>query len=116
MLGAAGGIGQPLSLLLKMNRMVSELALYDIANVAGVAADLSHCNTQTKACGAGCRAAGRPRCHDLCQGMQLHVHLSLVLAQCVPESPPKPSLSQLNTASVSCLPPGQGLHRRRPAG
>lgn len=44
-LGAAGGIGQPLSLLMKMNRMVTDLALYDIANVAGVAADLSHCNT-----------------------------------------------------------------------
>jgi len=47
-LGAAGGIGQPLSLLMKMNRMVTELALYDIANVAGVAADLSHCNTPVK--------------------------------------------------------------------
>jgi aspartate-semialdehyde dehydrogenase len=47
-LGAGGGIGQPLSLLLKMNKMVTELALYDIANVAGVAADLSHCNTPVK--------------------------------------------------------------------
>lgn len=45
-LGAAGGIGQPLSLLLKMNKCVSELALYDVAPLAkGVAADLSHCNT-----------------------------------------------------------------------
>jgi malate/lactate dehydrogenase len=48
LLGAAGGIGQPLALLLKMNRQVSELALYDIANVVGVAADLSHCNTPVK--------------------------------------------------------------------
>jgi hypothetical protein len=47
-LGAAGGIGQPLSLLLKMNKLVDELALYDIANVAGVAVDLSHCNTPVK--------------------------------------------------------------------
>lgn len=47
-LGAAGGIGQPLSLLLKMNKLVTELALYDIANVKGVAADLSHCNTPVK--------------------------------------------------------------------
>ena len=53
-LGAAGGIGQPLSMLLKMNRMITELSLYDIANVAGVAADLSHCNTNTKV-GASCR-------------------------------------------------------------
>jgi malate dehydrogenase len=48
LLGAAGGIGQPLALLLKMNRLISELALYDIATVAGVAADLSHCNTNVK--------------------------------------------------------------------
>lgn len=47
-LGAAGGIGQPLALLLKMNRLVSDLALYDIANTPGVAADLSHCNTAVK--------------------------------------------------------------------
>jgi len=45
LLGAAGGIGQPLALLLKMQPYISQLALYDIANVAGVAADLSHCNT-----------------------------------------------------------------------
>ncbi len=48
LLGAAGGIGQPLAMLLKMNRQVTELALYDIANVVGVAADLSHCNTPVK--------------------------------------------------------------------
>lgn len=32
-LGAAGGIGQPLSLLLKLNDKVSHLSLYDIAPV-----------------------------------------------------------------------------------
>lgn len=40
--GAAGGIGQPLSLLVKLNPNVSELALFDIVNAKGVAADLSH--------------------------------------------------------------------------
>jgi len=44
-IGAAGGIGQPMSLLIKMNPQVTELALYDIVNVPGVAADLSHINT-----------------------------------------------------------------------
>lgn len=43
--GAAGGIGQPLSLLLKTNNLIDELALYDIVNVFGVAADLSHINS-----------------------------------------------------------------------
>lgn len=44
-LGAAGGIGQPLSLLLKSNSLVNHLALFDIVNAVGVAADLSHINT-----------------------------------------------------------------------
>ncbi|KAL8141920.1 hypothetical protein V2J09_014952 [Rumex salicifolius] len=47
-LGASGGIGQPLSLLVKMSPLVSDLHLYDIANVEGVAADISHCNTPSK--------------------------------------------------------------------
>ena len=34
-LGAAGGIGQPLSLLMKLNPRVSELALYDIKGAPG---------------------------------------------------------------------------------
>ncbi|KAH1248655.1 Malate dehydrogenase, chloroplastic [Glycine max] len=47
-LGAAGGIGQPLALLIKMSPLVSDLHLYDIANVKGVAADISHCNTPSQ--------------------------------------------------------------------
>ncbi len=50
-LGAAGGIGQPLSLLLKMNPLVTKLSLYDIVNTPGVAADLSHINTPAKVTG-----------------------------------------------------------------
>lgn len=41
-LGASGGIGQPLSLLLKENPHVTELSLYDIVNTPGVAADLRY--------------------------------------------------------------------------
>ncbi|KAF7759608.1 hypothetical protein Agabi119p4_11303 [Agaricus bisporus var. burnettii] len=47
-LGAAGGIGQPLSLLLKCNPLVTELGLYDIVNTPGVAADLAHISTPAK--------------------------------------------------------------------
>lgn len=58
-LGAAGGIGQPLSLLLKMNKCVTELALFDVAPIVkGVAVDLSHCNTPVQVWPGG--AAG---CH-----------------------------------------------------
>ncbi|KAI8378705.1 malate dehydrogenase, NAD-dependent [Choanephora cucurbitarum] len=49
--GAAGGIGQPLSLLLKQSELITHLALYDIVNTPGVAADLSHINTQSKVTG-----------------------------------------------------------------
>ncbi|NXU55160.1 MDHM protein, partial [Turnix velox] len=45
-LGASGGIGQPLSLLLKNSPLVSKLSLYDIAHTPGVAADLSHIETR----------------------------------------------------------------------
>ncbi|KAG8908807.1 hypothetical protein FRB99_003045 [Tulasnella sp. 403] len=56
-LGAAGmndptcplsGIGQPLSLLLKLNPHVTQLSLYDIVATPGVASDLSHIATQAK--------------------------------------------------------------------
>ena len=40
------GIGQPLSLLLKLNPAVTRLNLYDIVHTPGVAADLSHCETR----------------------------------------------------------------------
>ncbi|KAI8969652.1 malate dehydrogenase, NAD-dependent [Pilobolus umbonatus] len=49
--GAAGGIGQPLSLLLKQSNLITHLSLYDIVNTPGVTADLSHINTQSKVTG-----------------------------------------------------------------
>jgi malate dehydrogenase len=54
-LGASGGIGQPLSLLLKLNPRISQLALYDIAKAAvpakGVAADVLDVNTYAQVTG-----------------------------------------------------------------
>jgi len=48
LLGAAGGIGQPLGLLLKMNPHIKQLALFDIVHAPGVAADLSHISSPAK--------------------------------------------------------------------
>ena len=45
------GIGQPLSMLLKLNPAVTKLNLYDIVHTPGVAADLSHCETQSTSTG-----------------------------------------------------------------
>jgi malate dehydrogenase len=50
-LGAAGGIGQPLALLLKMSPHIEELRLYDVANTQGVAVDLSHMDTAPRVSG-----------------------------------------------------------------
>ncbi|XP_060074977.1 malate dehydrogenase, mitochondrial-like [Ylistrum balloti] len=50
-LGASGGIGQPLSLLLKTSPAITQLSLYDIAHTPGVAADLSHIETPAKVSG-----------------------------------------------------------------
>jgi malate dehydrogenase len=50
-LGAAGGIGQPLSLLVKQSPLVSELALHDIVGSVGVAADIAHISSPAKTTG-----------------------------------------------------------------
>lgn len=49
-LGAAGGIGQPLSMLMKMNPLVSVLHLYDVVNTPGVTSDISHMDTSAVVC------------------------------------------------------------------
>jgi len=76
-LGAGGGIGQPLALLLKHSPLITELACYDVAPFTpGVAKDLSHIETaatvsaytgpdELDACVKGCSLvivpAGMPR-------------------------------------------------------
>lgn len=50
-MGAAGGIGQPMSLLLKLNPRISHLSLFDIVHTPGVAADLSHISTPAQVTG-----------------------------------------------------------------
>jgi len=47
-LGAGGGIGQPLSLLLKQDPLVTSLSLYDIRGAPGVAADVSHVDSASE--------------------------------------------------------------------
>jgi len=44
-LGATGGIGQSLSLLMMMNPLVSVLHLYDVVNTPSVTTDVSHMDT-----------------------------------------------------------------------
>ena len=51
--GGGGGIGQPLSLLLKMDPNVSHVSVFDMVGAPGVAADLGHIDTPSKATGHG---------------------------------------------------------------
>ena len=52
-IGGAGGIGQPLSLLLKMAPQVSHVSVLDLVGAPGVAADLGHICTPATASGHG---------------------------------------------------------------
>lgn len=47
-IGANGGVGQSVCLLLKRSPKIKELILYDLSNVEGVALDISHINTYPK--------------------------------------------------------------------
>ncbi|KAL7936476.1 lactate/malate dehydrogenase [Trichoderma chlorosporum] len=109
-LGAAGGIGQPLSLLLKLNTRVTELALYDIRGGPGVAADISHVNTKSTVKGydatpSGLAAAlkgsdivlipaGVPRKPGMTRDDLFNTNASIVrdLAKAVAESAPEAKL------------------------
>lgn len=66
-MGASGGIGQPLSLLLKQSPLVTELSLYDIVNTPGVAADLSHIDSNSKVTGF----TGPEQLRDSLKGAQI---------------------------------------------
>eukprot|EP01024_Parvocaulis_polyphysoides_P064468 TRINITY_DN749_c0_g1_i2.p1 TRINITY_DN749_c0_g1~~TRINITY_DN749_c0_g1_i2.p1 ORF type:complete len:382 (-),score=72.89 TRINITY_DN749_c0_g1_i2:169-1314(-) len=66
-MGASGGIGQPLSMLLKMSPYIKELNLYDIVNTPGVAADLGHIDSQSKVTGY----VGQDQLQDSLKGVQL---------------------------------------------
>jgi malate dehydrogenase len=67
--GASGGIGQPLSLLLKLDNNVTQLSLYDVVNTPGVAADISHINSPAKTRGF----VGADQMHDALTGADIVV-------------------------------------------
>ncbi|EFX02123.1 lactate/malate dehydrogenase [Grosmannia clavigera kw1407] len=122
-LGAAGGIGQPLSLLLKLNPRVTELALYDIRGAPGVAADIAHVNTKSTAKGfaptdeAGLASAlkdaevvlipaGVPRKPGMSRDDLFNTNASIVrdLAKAVAESAPKAKVLVISNPVNSTVP------------
>ncbi|XP_058080346.1 malate dehydrogenase, glyoxysomal-like isoform X2 [Magnolia sinica] len=95
-LGAAGGIGQPLALLMKMNPLVSVLHLYDVVNSPGVTADISHMDT-----GAVVRGfLGAPQLESALTGMDL-----VIIPAGVPRKPgmTRDDLFNINAGIVKTL-------------
>lgn len=98
-LGAAGGIGQPLAMLMKMNPLVSLLHLYDVVNAPGVTADISHMNT-----GAVVRGfLGQPQLENALTGMDL-----VIIPAGVPRKPgmTRDDLFNINAGIVRTLSEG----------
>ena len=67
--GAAGGIGQPLALLLKLDPNVKQLSLFDVVRTPGVAADISHCCSPAEVSGY----VGMEQAHDALEGCDVVV-------------------------------------------
>ncbi|KAG5289061.1 malate dehydrogenase [Histoplasma ohiense] len=121
-LGAAGGIGQPLSLLMKLNPRVTQLALYDIRGGPGVAADLSHINTNSTVTGydptpSGLREAlkdseivlipaGVPRKPGMTRDDLFNTNASIVrdLAKAAAEASPKANILVISNPVNSTVP------------
>ncbi|XP_057784373.1 malate dehydrogenase, glyoxysomal [Salvia miltiorrhiza] len=98
-LGAAGGIGQPLAMLMKMNPLVAVLHLYDVVNSPGVTADISHMDT-----GAVVRGfLGQNQLEDALTGMDL-----VIIPAGVPRKPgmTRDDLFNINAGIVKTISEG----------
>ncbi|CAK7339683.1 unnamed protein product [Dovyalis caffra] len=95
-LGAAGGIGQPLTMLMKMNPLVSVLHLYDVVNTPGVTSDVSHMDTSAVVRGF----LGQQQLEDALTGMDL-----VIIPAGVPRKPgmTRDDLFNINAGIVKTL-------------
>ncbi|XP_076939603.1 malate dehydrogenase, glyoxysomal-like [Bidens hawaiensis] len=95
-LGASGGIGQPLSMLMKMNPLISLLHLYDVANTPGVTSDISHMDTSAVVRGF----LGPQQLEDALTGMDL-----VIIPAGVPRKPgmTRDDLFNINAGIVRTL-------------
>ncbi|KAJ6907052.1 malate dehydrogenase [Populus alba x Populus x berolinensis] len=95
-LGAAGGIGQPLAMLMKTNPLVSLLHLYDVVNAHGVTADISHMDTSAVVRGF----LGQQQLEDALIGMDL-----VIIPAGVPRKPgmTRDDLFNINAGIVKTL-------------
>eukprot|EP00124_Ichthyophonus_hoferi_P004398 Ihof_evm1s477 gene=Ihof_evmTU1s477 len=102
-LGAAGGIGQPLSLLMSQSKHVTHLSLYDVVNTPGVTADLSHINADLMVTGH----TGPTELADALEGCDV-----VVIPAGVPRKPgmTRDDLFNINAGIVKTLMEGIAKH------
>merc|ERR1711962_633432 len=95
-MGASGGIGQPLSMLLKLSPAGTKLALYDIVHTPGVAADLSHIESVAEVKGF----VGKDQLEESLQGSEI-----VVIPAGVPRKPgmTRDDLFNTNASIVATL-------------
>jgi malate dehydrogenase len=110
-LGATGGIGQPLAMLCKLSPLIDEVACYDVAPVLpGVAADLSHCPTGAKITGHLPSSGAWPPNHDTGLQAALSGADVVVIPAGVPRKPgmTRDDLFNTNAGIVKTLVEGVG--------
>merc|ERR1712180_237257 len=128
-LGAAGGIGQPLALLLKCNTSVTGVNVYDVAPVTpGVGADLSHIDTRAnvesfvgddlEAAVAGCEVvvipAGVPRKPGMTRDDLFNTNASIVagIAKACAENCPDAALCIISNPVNSTVPIAAEVYKK----
>jgi len=111
-LGAAGGIGQPLSLLMKLSPQVSELSCYDIVGTPGVSADLSHIPSNSSVTGHLPSAGTWPPSHDTGLEAALKDASVVVIPAGVPRKPgmTRDDLFNTNAGIVKALVEACAIH------
>eukprot|EP00127_Corallochytrium_limacisporum_P000320 Clim_evm15s11 gene=Clim_evmTU15s11 len=129
-LGAGGGIGQPLSMLLKLSPLVNHLVIHDVRGAPGVAADLSHVNSkakvtfseddaglkeQLKGCDVVVMPAGVPRKPGMTRDDLFNTNASIVksLTECVADACPDAKLAIVSNPVNSMVPLASEIYKAR---
>lgn len=100
MLGAGGGIGQPISMLLQLSPLVGELRLYDVVRTLGVGADLGHIDSDVRSQRPPPRRAPCAACTHT--GLSHPPVAIVVCGECNRPAPPRKCRSSLALMLMRC--------------
>merc|ERR1711962_1765812 len=111
-MGASGGIGQPLSLLIKNSPLVTELSLFDIVHTPGVAAD--QLADSLKGCEVVVIPAGVPRKPGMTRDDLFNTNASIVagIAKACAENCPDAALCIISNPVNSTVPIAAEVYKK----